>query len=208
MPAQSARLTDRPPDIRELHVLWITAGLGCDGDTVSITAADAAEHRRCRAGRHSRPSQGPSAQPGARLSKWRRVHGALSTGPRQGKLDPFVLVVEGSIPNEKNKNEGYWAGYGTDPETGQPITTCEWIDRLAPKGVGRDRRRHVRRLRRHSRHGRQSHRLHGAAPITWAGTGDRRPASRSSACRVVRCSPTISWRRCCTCSTRRPGWRR
>ena len=25
--------------IEELHVLWITAGLGCDGDSVSITAA-------------------------------------------------------------------------------------------------------------------------------------------------------------------------
>ena len=24
---------------------------------------------------------------------------------------------------------------GTDPDTGQPITTCEWIDRLAPKAL-------------------------------------------------------------------------
>src|SRR5437899_873635 len=28
-----------PPAIGELHVLWITAGLGCDGDTIAITAA-------------------------------------------------------------------------------------------------------------------------------------------------------------------------
>ena len=53
----------------------------------------------------------------------------------QGKLDPFVLVVEGSIPNEKIKKEGYWAALGTDPKTGQPITTNEWIDRLAPKAL-------------------------------------------------------------------------
>ena len=52
-----------------------------------------------------------------------------------GRLDPFVLVVEGSIPNEKIKKEGYWAGLGTDPTTGQPITTCEWIDRLTPKAL-------------------------------------------------------------------------
>jgi len=44
-------------------------------------------------------------------------------------------VVEGSIPNEKIKAEGYWAALGTDPATGQPITTCEWIDRLAPKAL-------------------------------------------------------------------------
>ncbi len=42
-------------------------------------------------------------------------------------------MIEGSIPNEHNKEEGYWASLGTDPKTGQPITTCEWIDRLAPK---------------------------------------------------------------------------
>jgi hydrogenase small subunit len=50
-----------------------------------------------------------------------------------GRLEPFVLVIEGSIPNEKNKTEGYWTGFGTDKATGQPITVCEWIDRLAPK---------------------------------------------------------------------------
>ncbi len=53
----------------------------------------------------------------------------------QGKLDPFVLVVEGSIPNEKIKKEGYWAALGTNPNTGQPITTNEWIDRLTPKAL-------------------------------------------------------------------------
>jgi hydrogenase small subunit len=48
------------------------------------------------------------------------------------RIGPFILVIEGSIPNEKNKAEGYWASFGTDKSTGQPITTCEWIDRLAP----------------------------------------------------------------------------
>jgi hydrogenase small subunit len=52
-----------------------------------------------------------------------------------GKLEPFVLVMEGSIPNESIKSEGYWAALGTDPDTGQPITTNEWIDRLAPKAT-------------------------------------------------------------------------
>ena len=41
-------------------------------------------------------------------------------------------MVEGSIPNETNKEEGYWASFGTDHATGQPILTCDWIDRLAP----------------------------------------------------------------------------
>jgi hydrogenase small subunit len=57
----------------------------------------------------------------------RRFHDAAA-----GRLDPFILVIEGSIPNEKNKTEGTWAGFGLDA-TGQPIPTCDWIDRLAPR---------------------------------------------------------------------------
>ena len=53
----------------------------------------------------------------------------------RGELDPFVLVVEGSIPNEAIKNEGYWCGFGNNPDTDQPMTTSEWLDRLAPKAL-------------------------------------------------------------------------
>jgi hydrogenase small subunit len=44
-------------------------------------------------------------------------------------------VVEGSIPNEKLHDEGYWCGFGNNPMTGQPMTTSEWLDRLAPKAT-------------------------------------------------------------------------
>src|SRR5206468_3421379 len=50
----------------------------------------------------------------------------------RGELEPFVLVVEGSIPNEKLHDEGYWCGFGNDPATGQPMTTSEWLDGQAP----------------------------------------------------------------------------
>ncbi len=33
------RKTQRAPAVKEVHVLWITAGLSCDGDSVSVTAA-------------------------------------------------------------------------------------------------------------------------------------------------------------------------
>ena len=33
------RKTQQPPAIAEIDILWITAGLGCDGDTIAITAA-------------------------------------------------------------------------------------------------------------------------------------------------------------------------
>ena len=125
---------DRPPDVKEVHVIWMTTGLGCDGDSVSVTGGRAAEHRGCGDGRDSGSAQGPSPQPGAGLRSGRRLHEILVC--RGGRaLDPFVLVLEGSVPNERIKTEGYWAAMGTDPDTGQPITTNEWIDRLAPKAL-------------------------------------------------------------------------
>jgi hydrogenase small subunit len=52
-----------------------------------------------------------------------------------GELDPFVLVLEGSVPNEELSGEGSWAAFGTDPQTGEPIPTNDWIDRLSPRAA-------------------------------------------------------------------------
>ena len=51
----------------------------------------------------------------------------------EGKLGPFVLVLEGSVPNEDINGEGHWAAMGVDPSTGQPITTNEWPTAWRPR---------------------------------------------------------------------------
>ena len=33
------RVTQKKPPVSDVHIVWMTAGLGCDGDSVSITAA-------------------------------------------------------------------------------------------------------------------------------------------------------------------------
>ena len=123
----------------DLHVLWINAGLSCDGDSVALTAAMQPSIEEIVLG----------ALPG--LPKV-QVHWPLidfESGPEQGadtfiewfhkgargELDPFVLVVEGSIPNEDIKSEGYWAAFGNDLDTGEPVTTSEWLSRLAPNAT-------------------------------------------------------------------------
>jgi hydrogenase small subunit len=126
--------TQRPSPVKEIHILWITAGLGCDGDSVSITAATQPSIEEIILG----------AIPGLPKVHLHNPVLAYENGDEfmrfwyeaeAGRLDPFVLVIEGSIPNESIKSEGYWAALGTDKQTGQPITTNEWIDRLAPKAL-------------------------------------------------------------------------
>ncbi len=120
------------PPLEAIDVVWITAGLSCDGDTIAMTAATQ-----------------PSIED--------LVLGAIPTIPRvrlhnpvlayengddflrflhqaaEGRLEPFLLVVEGSIPNEKLSLEGSWSALGVDGTTGQPISVCTWIDRLWQK---------------------------------------------------------------------------
>jgi hydrogenase small subunit len=123
-----------------VHVLWINAGLSCDGDSVALTAAMQPSIEDIVLG----------TLPGLPKVEvhWPLI--AYETGPvghktddfiewffrgERGEIDPFVLVIEGSIPNEAIKKEGYWCGFGNNPATGQPMTTSEWIDRLAPKAL-------------------------------------------------------------------------
>ena len=132
--AEKVSSITKAPAVSDVHILWITAGLGCDGDSVSVTAAEQPSIEDVLLG----------AIPGLPKVHLHNPVLAYENGDEfmkffyeaeKGLLDPFVLVVEGSIPNEKIKKEGYWAAMGTNPDTGQPITTCEWIDRLAPKAL-------------------------------------------------------------------------
>lgn len=121
------------PAIDAIDILWITAGLGCDGDTIAMTAASSPAIEDVLGG----------AIPGLPRVTLHNPVLAYATGAdflatfhaaAEGRLGgPFILVVEGSIPDEPSAKEGCWAALGTDPESGQPIPTCTWIDRLAPR---------------------------------------------------------------------------
>src|SRR5436305_1043134 len=125
---------DRPSDVKELHILWSPDGMSCDGDTISVTSATQPSIEDVLMGAipglpkvhlHNRVldfSQGGEEF----MEVWHKA--------AEDRLHaPFVLVIEGSIPNERIKSEGYWAAMGNDRQTGQPITLCEWIDKLAPR---------------------------------------------------------------------------
>ena len=133
IPDHAPKVPSGAADEPEVHVLWINCGLSCDGDSVALTAATQPSIEEIALG----------ALPG--LPKvafhWPLIEYELGGdsfmkwwwAADRGELDPFVLVIEGSIPNEKINGDGYWAAFGNDPATGQPITTSEWLERLAPK---------------------------------------------------------------------------
>jgi hydrogenase small subunit len=120
--------------VEEVHVLWISEGMSCDGDSVSITAATLPSIEDVLLGNLP-------GLPKVNLHN-KVLHPSLGGEDfllpfRQAvddELDaPFVLVIEGSIPNENINGEGYWTSFGNDPATGEPLTLNWWIDRLAPK---------------------------------------------------------------------------
>jgi hydrogenase small subunit len=132
-------MIDEEDEVGLIHILWMNAGLSCDGDSVALTAATQPSFEEIALGTF----------PG--LPKI-RVHWPFfdfESGPEQGadsfidwfhravrdELDPFVLVVEGSIPDEAMSGEGYFTGFGRNAETNQPITVNEWLDRLAPRAT-------------------------------------------------------------------------
>ena len=110
--ATAAADTSSTPEAEEpvVHILWINAGSSCDGDSVALTAATQPSIEEIALG----------ALPG--LPKV-AVHWPLidfECGPEtgadnfiewfhkadRGELEPFVLVIEGSIPNESDQVRG------------------------------------------------------------------------------------------------------
>ena len=107
-PKQSVTKTS---PVKEVHILWITAGLSCDGDSVSVTAAEQPSVEDVVMG----------AIPGLPKVHLHNPVLAYENGDEfmkffyqaeQGELDPFVLVVEGSIPNETHQERRLLGGSG------------------------------------------------------------------------------------------------
>ncbi|MBV9284646.1 MAG: hydrogenase expression protein HypE [Acidimicrobiia bacterium] len=125
-------MTTEPQRIEELYILWTSEGLSCDGDTVSVTAATQPRIEDVVLG----------LVPGLPKVRLHNKVLAYENGDEfmevfwkasRGELDaPFILVVEGSIPNENINGEGYWTAMGNHSD-GTPKTLNEWLDELAPR---------------------------------------------------------------------------
>jgi hydrogenase small subunit len=54
-------------------------------------------------------------------------------GAEKGVYDPFVLLLEGAIPDEDSANGGFWCMVGE--EDGKIYTVNDWVDRLSKRAA-------------------------------------------------------------------------
>ncbi|MEO6595456.1 MAG: hydrogenase expression protein HypE [Planctomycetota bacterium] len=126
---------------KEVHVFWL-AGMSCDGCSIAVTGGTKPALEDLLAG----------TLPGLPKLILHHTVLAVETGAKfleayyrawRGELDaPYVVVLEGSIPDEKlaANGGGYWSALGVeppegashDPWTDQPIPVATWMARLAP----------------------------------------------------------------------------
>lgn len=123
--------------LEKVYVFWL-AGMSCDGCTVSVSGATEPALEDLLTG----------SIPGVPLLVLHHYVLQLEAGDHyirtlevaeQGKLDgPYVIVYEGSIPDETLTAEGEpFAGEGSLPlwapsEERRRVATAEWVKRLAP----------------------------------------------------------------------------
>ncbi len=104
----NGRKTQHPSTVKEVHILWITAGLGCDGESVSITAATQPSIEDIVMGGLPNVPKVQFLNPFYSYENADEYIAYLESAEKD-KLNPFILVIEGSVPNEEIKDEGYWA---------------------------------------------------------------------------------------------------
>lgn len=109
-------------------MVWITSG-GCDGCTMSVLGAVSPTLEGLLSGELTDIPHIELIHPVLSLESGSGYISRLEAAAR-GTLDPFLLVVEGSLFDTQLAGEGCFSGLGE--RAGQPITAEEWVGRLAP----------------------------------------------------------------------------
>src|SRR5690348_12086920 len=101
-------MIDQPPLVPEIDVLWITAGLSCDGDTIAVTAATQPSLEDLLLGQMPGIPKVRLHNPVLAYENGAEFLAAFHAAARGELGRPFILVVEGSIPDDTTAGEGFW----------------------------------------------------------------------------------------------------
>lgn len=124
-----------PSDLT-VHMLWLTADLSCNRATPPLANATLAGVEDIVSGTRKGlpkvvfhwPLGNDPRSAGFIQSLWKAA---------AGELDPFVLVVEGAIPNDYAKARDAWSMLDADKRRtnrifDEQVKMTDWLDRLAP----------------------------------------------------------------------------
>ena len=119
-----------PEDEKDVvHAYWL-AGESCDGCSVSVLGASDPGIEELLTGTIPSLPRINLHHP-VLATEWGEDYVSEFEAAANGKRDPYVVIVEGSVPNEHLiDNDGYWIALGE--EDGEPVRMVDWLDRLAP----------------------------------------------------------------------------
>jgi hydrogenase small subunit len=114
-----------------IHVIWLP-GQACTGCTVSLLNASHPNVLDLLTGFIPQAAGVTLDYHATIMAPWGEEALKVVDAAERGELGPFVLVLEGAIPDETlaKASGGYWCVLGEDEE-GNPITFNERIDRLS-----------------------------------------------------------------------------
>lgn len=118
-------------EIEKIHLIWLP-GQACTGCTVSFLNATHPSVLDLLTGFIPQAAGVTLDYHATIMLPWGEEALEAVKAAEKGELDPFVLVLEGAIPDESiaEKSGGYWCVIGEDEE-GKPVTFNERLDRLA-----------------------------------------------------------------------------
>jgi len=118
----------------KIHVIWLQ-GQGCSGCTVSLTSAEYPSLTDLLTGFIPQASGVTLDYHPTLQVAWGSETTKVLEAAEKGDLNPFVLVLEGAVPDENlaNKTGGYWCVLGE--EEGKFVTVSDWINRLSGKAA-------------------------------------------------------------------------
>lgn len=120
--------------MQPINLVWLQ-GQGCTGDTVALISAREPSLVDALTGILPEVSDINLAYHPTVMAPW--GEGALKVldDAKEGKLDPFVLILEGAVPDEEKaeKNGGYYCGVGD--KDGKLVTLNELLLSLKDKAA-------------------------------------------------------------------------
>jgi hydrogenase small subunit len=116
--------------LEAVYLVWLS-GAGCDGCTMAMLGSSEPGIEDLISGNVPDVPRVILVHPDLALESGDAFCANLEQAA-EGKLSPFVLVLEGAIADETRAGEGSFSRFGSWPD-GRAVTTAGWIDRLAPQ---------------------------------------------------------------------------